>query len=166
MPKFKENLWSFLSEKTFRDFDLAARLNMALNIALEVQKLYGDEETKTAHRDLKPSNIMLDETDNLRIIDVGMGRFYGDLKDRVKWGSCGTVAFVAPEQFACFEQSEKVDIWALGKIIALTIFEWSFGWQLLWSRMFLKPDDVNSLGPLVKLIDLVKDMIEVSFCYT
>ena len=82
------------------------------------------------------------------------------------WGSCGTVAFVAPEQFVCLEQTVKVDIWALGKIIVLIIFEWSCGWQLLWSPNFLEADEIRSLGPLVKLLDLLKDMIKVSYKFT
>ena len=121
---------------------------------------------RTAHRDLKPSNIMLDATGNLSIIDVGIGRTYDIQKDYLSWGSCGTVGFLAPEQFTCKRQTYRVDIWALGKIIALIIFEWSFGWQLLWSPKFLKPDEIRSLGPLVELIELIKNMIAVSNHYT
>ena len=168
MTKFDTNLWTFLSRKTLFDFNLLERLNMAINLALEVQKMRGDHYVKTVHRDLKPNNIMLDTTDNLSIIDVGIGRTLSDI-DTISWGSCGTIAFLAPEQFTCKEQSYKVDIWALGKIIALIIFEWSFGWQLLWSPKFLKPDEIRSLGALVELIDLIKNMIEVSYhntyCY-
>ena len=141
-----------------------SRLDMALNLALEVQKMSGDTNTlKTAHRDLKPSNIMLDSTGNLSLIDVGIGRTFDISNHLSSWGSCGTVAFVAPEQFTCYRQTEKVDIWALGKILALLIFEWKFGWQLLWSPKFLHPDEIKSLGPLDELIDLLKYMINVSY---
>ena len=98
------------------------------------------------------------------IIDIGIGRTHNAINDNSSWGSCGTVAFLAPEQFTCYRQSDKVDVWALGKIIVLIIFEWSFGWQLIWSPKFLKPDEIQALGPLVELIDLLKDMIQVSYC--
>ena len=168
MTKFETNLWTFLSRKTLFDFNLLERLNMAINLASEVRKMSGDSSMRTAHKDLKPSNIMLDRCCNLSIIDFGIGRTYrghsGQALSSV--GSCGTIAFSAPEQFTCKEQTYKVDIWALGKIIALIIFEWSFGWQLLWSPKFLKPDDIKSLGPLVELIDLLNNMIEVRFHHT
>ena len=165
MTKFETNLWTFLSRKTLFDFNLLERLNMAIKLALEVQKMSGFGNARTAHKDLKPSNIMLDLSCNLRLIDFGIGRTYGGFIEKSSGGSCGTVAFLAPEQFTCKEQTYKVDIWALGKILALIVFEWSFGWQLLWSRMFLKPDDVESLGPLVHLINLLNAMIEVSYHY-
>ena len=162
MTKFKTNLWRFLSQKTVTDFNLVARLNLAISVALEVDKMH----VRTSHRDLKPSNIMLDATGNWSIIDVGIGRTLGDFNIAdLSSGSCGTVAFLAPEQLTCFLHF-KVDIWALGKIIALIIFEWSSGWKLLWSPKFLKPDEINALGPLVELIDLIKKMIRVSCHYT
>ena len=147
---------------------------MAIDLAEEVQKMSGDSSyrpycMRTAHKDLKPSNIMLDRCSKLRLIDFGIGRTYHGYNGPEEFsseGSCGTIAFLAPEQFTCKEQTYKVDIWALGKIIALIIFEWSFAWQLLWSPKFLKPDEIKSLGPLVQLIDLIKNMIEVSNNYT
>ena len=165
MTKFEKNLGRFLSQKTFLDFSLLERLNMAIDLAVKVQIMAGDHNGRTAHRDLKPSNIMLDATDNLSIVDLGIGKTY-DMYSSREFGSSGTVAFVAPEQFTCSKQSHKVDIWALGKLIILIVSEWSFGWQLLWSPKFLKPYEINALGPLVNLIDLIKDMIKVSYHYT
>ena len=71
MKKYETNLWTFLSQKTFHNFNLAARLNLAINLALEVQKMSGNSNSTmgTVHRDLKPSNIMLDATGGLSIID-------------------------------------------------------------------------------------------------
>ena len=65
MTKFETNLWTFLSKKTFLNFNLLERLNMAINLAEEVQKMSGDSSRRTAHKDLKPSNIMLDLSCNL-----------------------------------------------------------------------------------------------------
>ena len=174
MTKFETNLWNFLSQMTVSDdlsqmtvdnFDLVARLNMAINLAEEVQKMSGFGIEKTVHRDLKPTNIMLDATRSLILIDVGIGRTYNPANDTSSWGSCGTVGFLAPEQLTCYKQSDKVDIWALGKVIALIIFQWKFAWHLLWSPKFLPLDEIRSLGPLVKLIDLLRDMIQVSELY-
>ena len=152
---------------TFHNFNLVGRLDMAIDLAKEVQKMFGFGIEKTVHRDLKPANIMLDATRRLILTDVGIGRTYNlNCNHRKSWGSSGTVGFLAPEQSTCFKQSEKVDIWALGKLIALIICEWSFGWHLLWSPKFLRLDEIRSLGPLVQLIDLLRDMMQVSYRYT
>ena len=172
MIKFDTNLWQFLSQKTCHDFDLVKRLNLAINLAKEVKKAFGVFLMCTAHKDLKPSNIMFDAKGKMCIIDAGRGVTYGGPKlgrklegSRLDWGANGTPGFLAPEQFAYKRQTAKVDIWALGKIIALIVFEWSFGWKLLWSPKFLMSHQIESLGPLRKLIDLLKEMIDVSCHY-
>ena len=165
MAKFETSLGTFLYEKTVSNFNLLERLDMALNLAKEVEKMSEFGIERTVHRDLKPTNIMLDAARSFILIDFGIGRTYDPVNDFPSWGSSGTPAFVAPEQLTCFKQNEKVDVWALGKVIALIIFEWSCGWHLLWSPKFLTPDEIRSLGPLVQLIDLLKDMIAVSYHY-
>ena len=165
MIKFETNLWDFLAQKRFGNFNLLDRLNMAINLALEVKKMSGNEYMKTVHRDLKPSNVMID-AGNLCLIDFGLAMTYDIYKNHRAWGSCGTPGFIAPEQVTCAIQTEKVDIWGLGKTIALIVFQWDIAWQLLWSPKLLEPNDITSLGSLVKLIDLLKDMLEVSYHYT
>ena len=165
MTAFETNLWNFLSQKTHHDFNLLERLNLAINLAVEVQKMSRDYGRTTANKDLKPNNVVLDASGNLSIIDFGIEGTYGsyELTEISKGESFGTIAFVAPEKLTCKQQNYKVNVWALGKIIALINFEWSVGWQLLWSPKFLKPDERTSLGPLQQLIDLLKDMINVSY---
>ena len=61
---------------------------------------------------------MIDSGGGIKLVDFGIGNKTG-LSD----GSYGSPGFLAPEQFACDTQSEKNDIWALGKVLALIIFE-------------------------------------------
>ena len=93
MTKFKTNLWTFLSKKTYINFNLLERLNMAINLAEEVQKMSGTMMGRTAHKDLKPSNIMFDPSCNLRLIDFGIGRTYGGYTsfELSSGGSSGTI---------------------------------------------------------------------------
>ena len=154
MPKYERNLWSFLSEKSCFNLKVIERLNMAIDLCLEVKK--GHDKNIT-HRDIKPSNIMIDAGDEIKLVDFGIGNPVDLLK-----GSYGTPGFLAPEQFACNEQNEKVDIWALGKVLALIIFEWRSAWKLLWSPKFLPPAEIRSLGPLSKIFDMVKEMVKVN----
>ena len=154
MPKYERNLWSFLSEKSCSNFNVIERLNLAMILCMELKKCH---DKMITHRDIKPSNIMIESGGVMRVVDFGIGN-----PDISLEGSHGTPGFLAPEQFACPRQTEKVDIWAFGKVLALIIFEWGSAWKLLWSPKFLTPAEIKSLGPLSKFIDLVKEMVEVS----
>ena len=155
MPKYERNLWSFLSEKSCFNFNVIDRLNLAIDLCSEVKKVH---ESGITHRDIKPSNIMIDAGGGIKLVDFGIGKPYAYGLQ----GSYGTPGFLAPEQFACYKQTQKVDIWALGKVIALILFEWRSAWKLLWSPNFLTPSEIRSLGPLSKIIELVQKMVEVN----
>ena len=154
MQKYEQNLWSFLTEKSCFNFKVIERLNLAIDLCSEVKKVH---EKKFTHRDIKPSNIMIEAGGGIKLVDFGIGNLFLDLK-----GSYGSPGFLAPEQFACDFQTQNVDIWAFGKVLALIIFEWRSAWKLLWSPKFLTPAEIRSLGPLSKIIDLVKEMVKVS----
>ena len=154
MPKYCRKLSSFLFEKSCFDFDVIERLNLAIDLCLEVKKVHDKMMT---HRDIKPSNIMIDASGGVKLVDFGIGDFSMFLK-----GSYGTPGFLAPEQYASDRQTQEVDVWALGKVIALIIFEWRSAWKLLWSPIFLNPAEINSLGPLSNILDLIKEMVEVN----
>ena len=153
MPKFAKNLWSLLSQQNAQSYKLIERLNLAIAFCEEVKKVH---DGNSAHRDIKPSNCMLDNQGHVILIDFGIGRTQGTLD-----GSSGTAGFLPPEQFACRGQTQKADNFAVGKVLALTIFEWRFGWQLLWSPEFVTQNYIDSLGPLAQIITLIKELTQV-----
>ncbi|HYL78734.1 MAG TPA: serine/threonine-protein kinase [Bryobacteraceae bacterium] len=67
------------------------------------------------HRDLKPANIMIDGRGQVLIMDFGLAA----LADRVAGAEVrnGTPAYMAPEQLAGKEVSERSDIYALGLVL-------------------------------------------------
>ena len=65
------------------------------------------------HRDLKPANIMLDGRGRVRIMDFGLAMQSGDRVDRI----AGTPAYIAPEQLAGKEPTERSDLFSLGLVI-------------------------------------------------
>ena len=155
MERYPITLWKFLEGQ---DFGLAERLQIAIKLVKEVQK---NHVRGWVHRDLKPTNIMLDANKELALVDFGIGRNNGNLE-----GSCGTPGFNAPEQFSGDEQDMPVDIFSLGKNLALTFFKWEIGWALLWSSKDLIISQKNAedkLAPFSDFFKIVSRMLQVNF---
>ena len=68
------------------------------------------------HRDIKPSNIMLDRDQQAKVIDFGIAKGETDPDLTVAGSSCGTPAYMAPEQFTPTVKANYVlaDIYAVG----------------------------------------------------
>ena len=116
MERYPKTLWKFLENQ---DLGLAARLEIAIKLVKEVQRAHDGD---VAHRDLKPTNVMVDANKELVLVDFGIGRERVDLE-----GSCGTPGFNAPEQFSGDNQHTTVDIFSLGKNLALIFLKWESG---------------------------------------
>jgi len=73
-------------------------------------------EKRILHRDLKPQNIFLDENENIKIGDMGLGRILGPQSNFAHTG-VGTPLYFSPE--ICEEQpyNFKSDIWAFGCVM-------------------------------------------------
>ena len=70
-------------------------------------------DTGILHRDIKPENILLDEKMNVKLCDFDWAI---DLSEENRRKSlCGTIEYMAPEIYNGEIQTEKTDIWALGK---------------------------------------------------
>ncbi|CAD8106261.1 unnamed protein product [Paramecium sonneborni] len=75
------------------------------------------------HRDIKPENIMLTGT-NVKIADFGLsfrfstteGNFHKLLNKK-----CGTIIYMAPEQFTEKYYSKQVDVWSCGIILYMLL---------------------------------------------
>ncbi len=91
-------------------------------------------ERGVLHRDLKPANVMIDGEGHVRITDFGLAAVAGTVEDI----RTGTPAYMAPEQLAGREVTERSDIYALG----LVLFELFTG-----KRVF----EASSLQDLLRL---------------
>ncbi|MEI7812764.1 MAG: serine/threonine-protein kinase [Ignavibacteria bacterium] len=72
------------------------------------------------HRDIKPGNIIIDSSDNVKILDFGIAKILGD-KGMTKTGAkMGTVYYMSPEQIrASKDIDQRTDIYSLG----ITLYE-------------------------------------------
>jgi len=107
----------------------------AIEVARQIcAGLAAAHERGVLHRDLKPANVMIDGQGHVRITDFGLAAMSGAVEDiRI-----GTPAYMAPEQLAGREVTERSDIYALG----LVLFELFTG-----KRVF----EASSLQDLIRL---------------
>jgi Protein kinase domain len=111
------------------------------------------------HRDLKPGNIMLDGRGRVRITDFGLAALSGDLGGEEV--SAGTPAYMAPEQLAGVEVTQRSDIYSLGLVMyeiftGKKAYEAASLGELLRLRETSSP---SSLSVLVKDIDPLTERV-------
>ena len=150
MERYPGNLWKLLEGQ---DFGLAERLQIAIKFVKEVKRAHNGS---VGHRDLKPTNVMLDAKKELTLVDFGIGRDINGLR-----GSCGTPGFNAPEQFSGDEQKRSVDVFSLGKNLALIFFLTLLWSSKNWSREQKNAEDKSA--PFSDLFNIIRQMLQVTF---
>lgn len=156
MHRYNCNLWEFLRSKKIKDFGLQERMKLAIKVVEELTKVH---KSRIVHRDIKPSNVMLDSNLNPVLIDFGIGESIGFLK-----GSVGTPGFTAPEQISGDKQTYPVDIFSLGKLLVVILFEWQVGWSILYSPKKLIESKI--LDTFRSVLDMIRMMLQVKILYT
>lgn len=95
-------------------------LKEALRITREsAQALEYAHKLNMIHRDVKPANLMLDETENDRVVltDFGIAKIMTGSQFTMTGGLIGTPAYMSPEQGVGESGDERSDLYALGVIL-------------------------------------------------
>jgi predicted Ser/Thr protein kinase len=111
------------------------------------------------HRDLKPGNIMLDGRGRVRITDFGLAALSENMGGEEV--SAGTPAYMAPEQLAGVEVTQRSDIYSLGLVMyeiftGKKAYEAASIGELLRLRETSSP---SSISVLVKDIDPLTERV-------
>jgi serine/threonine protein kinase len=94
--------------------------NRAANyIAQAASALQYASELSMVHRDIKPGNLLLERSGTIKLLDMGLARFFNDTTDNLTArydDNCvlGTADYLAPEQAMSNVVDIRADIYALG----------------------------------------------------
>ncbi len=107
------------------------------------------------HRDVKPGNLLVDRQGVLKILDMGLARFFNDEEDdltkKFEENVLGTADYLAPEQaIDSHEADTRADIYSLGATFYFTLTgRTPFGEgtvaQILILHQTRKPEPISSL---------------------
>ncbi len=115
------------------------------------------------HSDLKPNNILVSRTGDVKIIDFGLARVKGEVRDRVQ----GTPEYIAPEQAKHRMVNERTDIYNFGatmyrmltfRLPPCVVSEEDGGLPVdagIWRKLFKPVSEFNAQAPKA-LGDLVQ----------
>lgn len=102
------------------------RTGTALSVAEACHYIHGAaqglqhaHETGLVHRDVKPGNILVDRAGNVKVLDLGLARFFHDQTDQLTQkfdeSTLGTADYIAPEQVSDSHWADiRADLYALG----------------------------------------------------
>jgi serine/threonine-protein kinase len=83
-----------------------------------LEALQHANERGIVHRDIKPSNLLVTREGQLKVLDMGLARFFRDSADdltrNLGGAVLGTADFIAPEQALTSEVDTRADIYSLG----------------------------------------------------
>lgn len=99
--------------------DLRARVVHAMELGRQLFDILGElHQAGFIHRDVKPSNILVDHQGQVRVLDFGIVRFFGDHDTHSDSGQLlGTVPYMSPEQLAGLPFDHRVDLFAAGLML-------------------------------------------------
>jgi len=102
--------------KSKEPFDFARALNIAADVA---SGLHAAHLTGVIHRDVKPGNILVDNSDNVKVVDFGISAAQdsGETKLTKTGILIGTPRYMAPEQVLGKPLDARTDMYSLGVIL-------------------------------------------------
>jgi serine/threonine protein kinase len=125
------------------------------------------------HRDIKPGNLLVDRTGTVKVLDMGLARYFHDdanISEKFDETVLGTSDYLAPEQTVDSNVDARADIYSLGAtfyfcLTGKTLFgEGTTAQKLIWHQTRqprpirgLRPDVPDRLAVLIEQKMLAKE---------
>ncbi|KAB2021702.1 hypothetical protein ES319_D07G158500v1 [Gossypium barbadense] len=118
--EFQRTLREHLDGVHGKVLDLAARLNIAIDVAHAITYLHTYIDHPIIHRDIKSSNILLTEKLRAKVTDFGFARLAADIDSGATHVSTqvkGTAGYLDPEYLRTYQLTEKSDVYSFGILL-------------------------------------------------
>jgi serine/threonine protein kinase len=128
-------------------------------------------ESGLVHRDIKPGNILLDRNGVVKLLDMGLARFFDDEEENLSYdqeagSALGTADYVAPEQVHDSRVDIRADIYGLGVTFYYLLSgkspfsQGTVAQKLIWHQV-RQPKPIRAIRPEVpqELADIVDKMM-------
>ncbi|KAL3737616.1 hypothetical protein ACJRO7_019193 [Eucalyptus globulus] len=153
--------------------DLAARLDIAIDVAHAVTYLHMYTDHPIIHRDIKSSNILLNENFRAKVADFGFARLAADTESgetHVSTQVKGTAGYLDPEYLRTYQLTEKSDVYSFGVLLVELVTgrrpieakrELKERITARWAmKKFTEGDAISTLDPMLERTDLTNFAVE------
>ena len=120
-------IMQYIEGKTLEEIIKSKPLSVdeSISIVLQIAEALGEAHSHNIiHRDIKPSNIIIDSTNQVKVLDFSLAKkihLETDGKPESLLSEigviAGTVAYMSPEQLRGQEADHRCDIWSLGVVL-------------------------------------------------
>jgi len=106
------NILEYVNKNGKLDEEMAKHYFIQIVSVLE----YLHNTLNVAHRDIKCENVLIDKSNNIRIVDFGLSNVFTVSNPLMKT-TCGSPAYAAPEMVSNQPYSSMADIWSTGILL-------------------------------------------------